>query len=218
VLAERAGLRIHEVPVDWVDDPDSRVDVVATALEDLRGIVRIIRALRTGALPLAQLRHQLGRGPLRPAVPGTPTGLARQATRFAAVGVASTLAYLVLYVLLRAPLGAQGANFTALLATAVANTAANRRLTFGVRGVRHAARSQLEGLTVFGLGLALTSGALAATTWAVPHPPRALELTVLVGANLAATVLRFLLFRAWVFHPRRHGAERVRRCSTTPRG
>ena len=29
VLAERAGLRIHEVPVDWVDDPDSRVDVVA---------------------------------------------------------------------------------------------------------------------------------------------------------------------------------------------
>ena len=29
VLAERAGLRIHEVPVDWVDDPDSRVDIVA---------------------------------------------------------------------------------------------------------------------------------------------------------------------------------------------
>ena len=39
VLAERAGLRIHEVPVDWVDDPDSRVDIVATALADLRGIL-----------------------------------------------------------------------------------------------------------------------------------------------------------------------------------
>ena len=39
VLAERAGLRIHEVPVDWIDDPDSRVNVVATALGDLRGIV-----------------------------------------------------------------------------------------------------------------------------------------------------------------------------------
>ncbi len=38
VLAERAGLRIHEVPVDWVDDPDSRVDVVATARADLAGI------------------------------------------------------------------------------------------------------------------------------------------------------------------------------------
>ncbi|HEX3751558.1 MAG TPA: dolichyl-phosphate beta-glucosyltransferase, partial [Streptosporangiaceae bacterium] len=32
VLAERAGLRIHEVPVDWIDDTDSRVDIVATAL------------------------------------------------------------------------------------------------------------------------------------------------------------------------------------------
>jgi hypothetical protein len=45
VLAERAGLRIHEVPVDWVDDPDSSVDLVATALADLRGIVRMRRAL-----------------------------------------------------------------------------------------------------------------------------------------------------------------------------
>src|SRR6202041_1695 len=32
VLAERAGLRIHEVPVDWTDDPDSRVDIASTAL------------------------------------------------------------------------------------------------------------------------------------------------------------------------------------------
>src|SRR5438094_8322963 len=30
VRAERAGLRIHELPVDWLDDPDSRVDIVAT--------------------------------------------------------------------------------------------------------------------------------------------------------------------------------------------
>ena len=40
VLAERAGLRIHEVPVDWVDDPDSRVDIVATAIADLQGHLR----------------------------------------------------------------------------------------------------------------------------------------------------------------------------------
>ena len=38
VLAQRRGLRIHEVPVDWVDDPDSRVDILATALADLRGV------------------------------------------------------------------------------------------------------------------------------------------------------------------------------------
>ena len=42
VLAQRRGLRIHEVPVDWVDDADSRVDIVATAREDLRGIVRLL--------------------------------------------------------------------------------------------------------------------------------------------------------------------------------
>src|SRR6202042_2768151 len=41
VLAERAGLRIAEVPVDWIDDADSRVKLVATAVADLRGIVRL---------------------------------------------------------------------------------------------------------------------------------------------------------------------------------
>jgi hypothetical protein len=62
VLAQRTGLRIHEVPVDWVDDPDSRVDIVATALADLRGVARVSRALATGALPIAALRAQFGRG------------------------------------------------------------------------------------------------------------------------------------------------------------
>ncbi len=37
VLAQRRGLRIHEVPVDWVDDPDSRVDIVRTALDRPQG-------------------------------------------------------------------------------------------------------------------------------------------------------------------------------------
>jgi glycosyltransferase involved in cell wall biosynthesis len=41
VLAQRRGLRIHEVPVDWVDDPDSRVDIVRTAWDDLRGVARL---------------------------------------------------------------------------------------------------------------------------------------------------------------------------------
>jgi glycosyltransferase involved in cell wall biosynthesis len=44
VLAERAHLRIHEVPVDWVDDPDSRVAIVSTALGDLRGVMRLFAA------------------------------------------------------------------------------------------------------------------------------------------------------------------------------
>ncbi|GAA3398374.1 bifunctional glycosyltransferase family 2/GtrA family protein [Cryptosporangium minutisporangium] len=202
VLAERAGLRTHEVPVDWVDDPDSRVDIVATAVADLRGVLRLGKALATGVLPLHTLRSELGRNAPEVA-PGVETGLVRQLLRFAGVGVASTLAYLVLYVLLRGVLGAFAANLLALLITAVANTAANRRLTFGVRGAERRRRQHLEGLLVFGLGLALTTGALSALHAATSVPGKALELSVLVGANLTATVLRFLLFRAWVFNPRR---------------
>jgi glycosyltransferase involved in cell wall biosynthesis len=41
ILAQRRGLRIHEVPVDWQDDPDSRVEIVATAVHDLRGVARL---------------------------------------------------------------------------------------------------------------------------------------------------------------------------------
>jgi putative flippase GtrA len=44
MLAQRRGLRIHEVPVDWIEDPDSRVDVVRTALDDLRGVARLMAA------------------------------------------------------------------------------------------------------------------------------------------------------------------------------
>jgi putative flippase GtrA len=204
VLAERAGLRIHEVPVDWVDDPDSRVDVVSTALDDLRGIARVGRALATGGLPVAGLREQLGRAPLSAPVAGVPPRLLAQALRFAAIGVCSTLAYVLLYLMLRVPLGAQGANLTALLVTAVLNTAANRRITFGLRGRRHVARVQAEGLVVFGLGLALTSGALAALSALAPGASHGVELAVLVAANAVATLARFLLFRAWVFDPRRH--------------
>ncbi|MET0493669.1 MAG: bifunctional glycosyltransferase family 2/GtrA family protein [Actinoplanes sp.] len=200
VLAEKAGLRIHEVPVDWIDDPDSRVDIVATALADLRGIVRLTRALGTGRLPLAALREQLGRNPLP--VAGVPAGLTGQLLRFAAVGVASTLAYLLLYALLRNGMGPQAANLVALLVTAVANTAANRRLTFRVRGNDGAWKHQAQGLVVFAVGLGLTSGSLA-LVHGLSNPSTAVELGVLVVANLVATGVRFLLMRIWVFRAAR---------------
>ncbi|MGM1061204.1 glycosyltransferase [Saccharothrix sp. Mg75] len=209
VLAERAGARIHEVPVDWVDDPDSRVDIVSTAVADLRGVARVARGLVTGRIPIGELSAQLGRRPLEPHAPGVPAGLVRQLVRFAAVGAVSTLAYLLLFVLLRGGLGAQGANLVALLVTAVANTAANRRFTFGVRGGRGAGRHQFEGLVVFGLCLALTSGALA-VLHLFAAPGGAADLVAVVGANLLATALRFLLLRNWVFRARRGAAAPVR--------
>jgi glycosyltransferase involved in cell wall biosynthesis len=41
ILAEREGYRIKEIPVKWTEDPDSKVDVFRTALEDFRGLIRL---------------------------------------------------------------------------------------------------------------------------------------------------------------------------------
>jgi putative flippase GtrA len=195
VLAERAGLRIHEIPVDWIDDLDSRVDIIATALADLRGMARLGIGFARGSLRVPQLR-----APMPGAAPRKD--LALQAARFTVIGVACTIAYLVLFLLLRGIVSAQAANLISLLVTAVANTAANRRLTFGISGRSNAARHQVKGLIAFGVGLALTSGSLAAL--APAHPGRLAEVAVLIAANLVATAVRFLLYRHWVFGGPRH--------------
>ncbi|MFJ4477246.1 glycosyltransferase [Streptomyces xanthochromogenes] len=204
VLAERAGLRIHEVPVDWVDDPASTVHIVSTAMDDLKGVWRIGRALAVGALPLDRLARPFGDDPRDRQLSGVPGGLARQLVGFCVIGALSTLFYLALYSLSRTVMGPQLANGAALLVSAVANTSANRRLTFGVRGRDRAVRHQAQGLVVFAIGLALTSGSLAALDAANADADAAhsTEVAVLLAANLAATVLRFLLFRAWVFPDR----------------
>ncbi|WP_138415334.1 bifunctional glycosyltransferase family 2/GtrA family protein [Sinomonas gamaensis] len=205
VLAERCGLRCAEVPVDWTDDPNSKVDIVRTALEDLRGMSRLTTDMARGRIPLAQLQAAMARGPLpageRAEEAGRRQSLFGQLVRFGAIGVASTLAYAALYLLGRVFLGAQAANFAALLITAVANTAANRRFTFGVLGGARLARHHAEGLIVFAIGWALTAGALL---WmnSIPNPGQWIELTVLTLANLAATAVKFLLFRLWVFRRR----------------
>lgn len=192
VLAERSGLRIHEVPVDWIDDPDSRVDIVTTAVADLRGIARLSRGLAMGTIPLDAVAAH-ARQPV-----ATP-GVGRQLVRFAAVGVASTIAYLILFIALRIGIGSLTANAIALLVTAIANTGVNRRVTFGVRSARGAVRHHLQGLAVFGAALALTSASLAILHVLVAAPSRIAEVTVLVIANVVATTLRFVVLRGWVF-------------------
>jgi len=191
VLAERAGLRIHEVPVDWVDDPDSRVDIVRTAYDDLRGIVRLGRSLVTGRVPLAGVTERLGR---TRAEAGSGR-LGSQVVLFALVGLASTLAYAVLFLAFRQLTGPLTANLLALLVTAVGNTAANRRLTFGVRGRRGALRHQVQGLVVFAVGLGVTS----ATLWGLDGAGHATEVVALTAANLLVTLMRFVALRVWVF-------------------
>ncbi|MFI5780997.1 glycosyltransferase [Nocardia sp. NPDC051570] len=195
VIAERAGLRIHEVPVDWIDDPDSRVDIVDTARKDLLGVWRVGKGLTTGSLPINELRAAVGREPL---VDGVPLGMVGQLVRFAIIGVLSTLAYMLLYVLLQGVIGAQPANFIALLLTAIANTAANRAFTFGVRGSTRAVSQHVQGLLIFGFAWVLTSGALFVLHHWAPDAAIHWELFALVTANLITTLTRFVGLR-WVF-------------------
>ena len=62
VLAQRSGLRAHEVPVDWVDDPGSTVDIAKTAWEDLKGVARLFVHRRRLKLCTVQYEgHALGR-------------------------------------------------------------------------------------------------------------------------------------------------------------
>ncbi len=171
ILAQRRGLRIHEVAVDWIDDPDSRVDVVSTALTDLRGVGRLL--------------------------------LQRPVARFLAIGVVSTLAYALLYLVLRGPLGAAGANALALAMTAVGNTQANRRFTFRIRGRAGLVRQHAAGAVVYLIALGLTAGALDVLTRLDHHPSRLLEVAVLVAATTVATVTRYVALRSWVFARRR---------------
>src|SRR3954447_16897166 len=177
VLAQRRGLRIHEVPVDWVDDPDSRVHIVSTAVTDLKGVARLLAA-----------------GPV---------------ARFMGVGVLSTLAFALLYLLLHPVLGALAANAVALAVTAVANTAANRRFTFQVHGREELLRHHVRGALVFVLTLALTNGALLVLHGLDPNPARWLELGVLVAASLTATLTRYVAMRTWVFTHRNRPARVV---------
>jgi putative flippase GtrA len=197
VIAERAGLRIHEVPVDWTDDPDSRVQILPTAVADLKGIARLRRAFASGSLPLDMPGNGRAAAAARKQwrLPG-------QLLSFGLIGVASTLAYAVLYLLLRDIMPAQAANALALLLTALANTAANRRITFGVRESGGRLRHQSQGLVVFALGLAVTSGSLLLLHRYDPSASHGLELALLIAASVIATLLRFALFRAWIFPQR----------------
>ena len=170
IAAQRRGMRIHEVPVDWIDDPDSRVDIVSTALADLRGVARV--AMDT---PVA---------------------------RFVAIGLVSTLAYALLFLALAGAVGSALASALALAVTAVGNTTANRRLTFGIRGRAGLARQQAAGFLVLVLALGLTNGALGVLHDLDGHAPRLLEAAVLVLATLTATVTRYVALSSWVFRRR----------------
>ncbi|MGN6692595.1 MAG: glycosyltransferase [Aquihabitans sp.] len=187
VLAEHNGLRIHEVPVDWVDDPDSSVDIIRTATDDLKGVGRMLRRFargqgwidrRTARAPRIDENDELG----------------GQLVRFGSVGVASTLLFSVLFAALYGPVGAVAATVGALAISSVVNTAANRRLTFAQRGPSGRRRHWTVAAAVSALPLALSLAALAVAS-AVGITSTLGLLVLLTIANISATAVRFVGLR-----------------------
>jgi putative flippase GtrA len=194
VLAERNGLRIHEVPVDWVDDPDSRVDVVSTARADLRGVWRMFGRPTHGQVAL----NRRASAATNPEAPAPSVGA--QVARFASIGIVSTIVFGAMFLLLADRLGVWAADVIALAVCSIANTAANRRLTFALRGRVDRARHYASALALAALPLALNLIVLAVAA-GLDVRSRVTLLIALTVANAVATVVRFVLLRDWVFSP-----------------
>ncbi|HEY3843086.1 MAG TPA: glycosyltransferase [Acidimicrobiales bacterium] len=190
VTAERLGLRISEVPVDWVDDPDSRVQIFRTAVNDLRGVWRISRR---GAHRLAS--RTAGR-------PGAAVDqvAADQLLRFAGVGAISTLGYLFLFIAWRPLAGSFGSNALALAICTVFNTAVHRELASSMHRPTYRGRFLLVATGLYAVSLSLTTAALVGAHF-IDASSLALALVGVTVANAAAAVLRFAVLRAWVFRP-----------------
>jgi putative flippase GtrA len=124
-----------------------------------------------------------------------------------------TLAYALLYLLLRVWLSGPLANALGLALTAPVNTQLNRRYTFGVRGRAGLVPQHVAGALVYMLTLALTEGVLLILRALVAHPSHLMEVVVLVTASAVATLSRYYALRSWAFGRSRRGGP-----STSPVG
>jgi putative flippase GtrA len=180
LLAEYNGLRIHEVPVDWVDDADSRVHIVRTALGDLAGSARMMRTFLAG-----RGRLDLGVTERR----GVGDDFGRALVSFVAIGAASTAVSIALFLLWRDSLGAIGANAAAVTSTFLANTWLHARITAGQRRPRWRRAAAL-----YLASLAFTSAALLGV--GVLGGGVTAELVALAVTWTAATIVRFVSQRS----------------------
>jgi putative flippase GtrA len=183
VTAERLGLRIGEVPVDWVDDLDSRVQIVSTAADDLRGVWRML------------IRRPKGLRRVR-----SNEVTADQLMRFAGVGVISTLGYLFLFIAWRPLLGAFGANAVAMAIATLFNTAVHRELSRSTDGQARRGRLYAVAGALYLVSLGVTTLGLVVAHWLAPSA-LVVEVVALAVANLLAAVFRFAVLRAWIFRP-----------------
>jgi glycosyltransferase involved in cell wall biosynthesis len=188
IQAEWNGLRIHEVSVDWIDDPDTRVHIVSTVREDLRGVWRLARQRQAGS----ELRHA------HRSSRDEAFEYHHQMARYASVGILSTVAYLALFLLLRQPLGIFAANLVAGAVTAAVNTLAHVSFTFRADRSDQVRRAAGVGACSFAVGIGLTTLALAAT-YLIGRTSSLAEGIAILAGMLAASCVRFVLLREWAY-------------------
>lgn len=203
LLAEHNGLRVLEVPVDWVEDVDSRVNVGGTTATNLRGVIRLAVTKFSGTASVAGLPFRPEPRPLHPnaVLAARHRAGLRDLVSFCLVGLIATMITLGLYGVFRSWWPPLVANLFAVTLSTLFNTEANRRFTFA-GGSRPATVVHLQSLVVFGLYCGFTSGALLALHSVVAAPPRWAEIAVLLVASGVGTLGRFVLLSTWVF--RRH--------------
>jgi hypothetical protein len=208
LVAERNSLRIHEVPVDWVDDPDSRVDLVATALGDLKGIWRLTRHFASGRARIGTDDH----GDLGYDLKSFTT----DAGEFARVGIPSTIAWLVMFLALRAPLGPVAANVVALSLSAFGNLAARRR------SEHRAEAPHIRELELVALGswtVAVASTTLAVIAASALSANWFVEILAAMTTGAVVSVGRFVVLRALLVRCASAGpVERTQELSRTGGG
>ncbi|MCK2215191.1 glycosyltransferase [Actinomadura sp. ATCC 31491] len=166
LLAEHNGLRVHEVPVDWVEDVDSRVQVVRTAYDDLKGLARVAWTIAAGRgrAPVAARPEPVPWHPEAMPVPAHSAGAVRGGTarsQGAFFLLFSVVLYALVYWLLREFQGPATANVCALvLAGAVTAVLRLRAVLFVV--VNHALAAAALNLLPPGAGRPAEAGAVVA--------------------------------------------------------
>ncbi len=174
ILSQYKGYRLKEVPIIWTDDPDSKVKMASTVVDNVKNVIRVYK------------KH-------------FPNSLFTKLFLFGFIGVLSTLGHALLFALLRLIMPAQFSNFLALLVMTVLNTVANKKFSFRDNNKMSALNMVLINVVSFVIFWFTTGGSL----WMLHdvflvEEDIPLESSIVIVSSLVGTVLKFGLF-AFIF-------------------
>jgi glycosyltransferase involved in cell wall biosynthesis len=167
--------RMLELPVVWVDDPDSKVKLARTVRADLKGMARVYRKEK----PYAPF-HRL--------------------FSFGVIGLITTVGYGVMYYLLTRVLHPQLAILLTLSAMTLINVSLNRHFTYRKTTSADISIHYIVGVTAFLLSWAISGGGLYVIE-KIHGPFSAVHETfIVVGLSLVGTVIKYVLFHIGFHH------------------